>query len=132
VHDVGMRMLDYEKLYNRPSLTAEQLRGIAEHPIIGAALVEPGLGGEIAQAVLRHHERPDGKGYPSKLTAAQIPLASRIIAVADAWVTMTSRNSYHPPITRDEAMQRMRAAAGSQFDADIVEKFLAAVDTIDN
>jgi len=131
VHDVGMRMLDYDKLYDKPSLTAEQLRGIAEHPIIGAALVEPVLGGEIAQAVLRHHERPDGKGYPSKLTASQIPLASKIIAVADAWVAMTSRNTYHAPITREDAMQRMRAGAGSQFDPEIVEKFLSAIDVID-
>ena len=132
VHDVGMRLLDYERLYNKQNLTADQLRGLAEHPIIGAALVEPVLGGEIAQAVLRHHERPDGKGYPSKLPAAQIPLTSKIIAVVDAWVAMTSRNSYRPPIPRDEAIGRMRASAGSQFDPEIVEKFLAAIDAIDS
>ena len=131
VHDVGMRMLDYDRLYNKPNLTADQLRGLAEHPIVGAALVEPVLGGEIAQAVLRHHERPDGKGYPSKLTAAQIPLASKIIAIVDAWVAMTSHNSYRPPITRDEAMQRMRSSAGSQFDPELVERFLGAINTID-
>ena len=63
---------------------------MAEHPIVGAALVEPLLGTEVAQAVLRHHERVDGKGYPSRLTGTQIPLASRIIQICDAWVAMTA------------------------------------------
>src|SRR5439155_9615147 len=94
VHDVGLRLLDYERLYKRPNLTAEEMRALAEHPIVGAALVEPLLGSEIAQAVLRHHERPDGKGYPSRMAGNAIPLASRIIQICDAWVTMTSNNSY--------------------------------------
>jgi HD-GYP domain-containing protein (c-di-GMP phosphodiesterase class II) len=131
VHDVGLRLLDYERIYNKPNLTPEQLRGLSEHPIVGAALVEPLLGGEIAQIVLRHHERMDGKGYPSKLGAAQIPAGSKIIAIADAWVAMTSANSYRPPITRQEAMQRMREGAGTQFDAAIVEQFLGAIEKID-
>ncbi|MGZ7031844.1 MAG: HD domain-containing phosphohydrolase [Thermoanaerobaculia bacterium] len=131
VHDVGMRLLDYDRLYNKPSLTAEQLRGLAEHPIVGAALVEPVLGGEIAQAVLRHHERVDGKGYPSRLNAAQIPLASKIIQIADAWVTMTSHHSYRTPVTREEAMERIREGAGTQFDETIVERFLGSIDQID-
>ncbi|MCU1246310.1 MAG: metal-dependent phosphohydrolase, partial [Acidobacteria bacterium] len=94
VHDVGMRLLDYERIYRRPNLTAEELRGLAEHPIVGAALVEPLLGPDVAQAVLRHHERVDGKGYPSRMTGQQIPLASRILQIADAWVAMTSSGTY--------------------------------------
>jgi len=131
VHDVGMRLLDYERLYRKPSLTAEELHGLAEHPIVGAALVEPVLGGEIAQAVLRHHERVDGKGYPSRLTAAQIPLAAKIIQIADAWVAMTSHNSYRSPITREEAVQRIREGSGTQFDDALVERFIGAIDVID-
>src|SRR4029079_15732421 len=57
VHDVGLRLLDYERLYKRPNLTAEELRAHAAHPIAGPALIEPLLGPDVAQAVLRHHER---------------------------------------------------------------------------
>ncbi|HEY6137144.1 MAG TPA: HD domain-containing phosphohydrolase [Thermoanaerobaculia bacterium] len=127
VHDVGLRLIDYERLYGRPNLTAEELRGMAEHPIVGAALVEPLLGNEVAQAVLRHHERVDGKGYPSRLSGNAIPLASRIIQICDAWIAMTSPRSYQPPTSFDEAAKRMRAGAGSQFDAALAERFLGAL-----
>jgi len=127
VHDVGLRLIDYDQLYGRPNLTAEELRGMAEHPIVGAALVEPILGPEIAQTVLRHHERVDGKGYPSRLTGNTIPLGARIIQICDAWVAMTSQRSYQPPMSFDEAMKRIRAGAGTQFDAALVEKFVGAL-----
>ena len=127
VHDVGLRLLDYERLYKRPNLTAEEMRALAEHPIVGAALVEPLLGSEIAQAVLRHHERVDSKGYPSRLSGNQIPLASRIIQIADAWVAMTSATTYQPSISRDHAAMKMKEGAGSQFDEQLVARFLASL-----
>jgi HD-GYP domain-containing protein (c-di-GMP phosphodiesterase class II) len=130
VHDVGIRLLDYDRLYRRPNLTAEELRGLAEHPVVGAALVEPLLGVDVAHAVLRHHERVDGKGYPSRLTGAQIPIASRIIQVADAWVAMTSRHSYQMTISREQAETRLREGAGTQFDPKLVETFLRNLNTI--
>lgn len=124
VHDVGLRLLDYDRLYNRLNLTAEEMRGLAEHPLVGAALIEPLLGAEVAQAVLRHHERVDGKGYPSRLSGNQIPLASRVFQIADAWVAMTARQSYQSPISHDVAAQRLQEGAGSQFDAALVARFL--------
>ncbi len=127
VHDVGLRLIDYERLYGRPNLTAEELRAVGEHPIIGAALVEPLLGNDVAQSVLRHHERVDGKGYPSRLAGNAIPLGSRIIQICDAWVAMTSQRSYQAPLSFDEAMKRIRAGAGSQFDAALVDKFVGAL-----
>lgn len=130
VHDVGLRVLDYERLYRRPNLTPEELRGLAEHPVVGAALVEPLLGADVAQAVLRHHERVDGKGYPSRLHGAQIPLASRIIQIADAWVAMTARHSYQVPIDREKAAERLREGAGTHFDAALVERFLRSLNEI--
>ena len=130
VHDVGMRLLDYERLYHRPSLSAEELRGVAEHPVVGAALVEPLLGAEVAQAVLRHHERVDGKGYPSRMTGQQIPLASRVIQIADAWVAMTASQSYSPALTTAGALTRLQEGAGSQFDAALVAKFVARLNDI--
>ena len=79
---------------------------MAEHPIIGAAIVEPLLGGEIAQAVLRHHERVDGRGYPSRMAGNAIPLASRVIQICDAYVAMSSRRSYQAPFTPEETRRR--------------------------
>jgi HD domain/GAF domain len=130
VHDVGMRLLDYERLYRRPALTAAELRGVAEHPVVGAAIVEPLLGADVAQAVLRHHERVDGKGYPSRMAGDQIPVASRIIQIADAWVAMTSQQSYAPAMGPSESAARLREGAGTQFDAALVEKFLASLSDI--
>ena len=130
VHDVGLRLLDYERIYKRLNLTAEELRGLAEHPVVGAALVEPLLGAEVAQAVLRHHERVDGKGYPSRLAGPQIPLAARILQIADAWVAMTAHNSYQAAIAPERAAARLREGAGSHFDAPLVEKFLRALHEI--
>lgn len=130
VHDVGLRLLDYERLYRRPSLSAEEMRGMAEHPVVGAAIVEPLLGQDVAQAVLRHHERFDGKGYPSRLSGSQIPLAARILGIVDAWVAMTSRQTYQTPITNDQAASRLRECAGSQFDPTLVERFLRSLTEI--
>lgn len=130
VHDVGLRVLDYERLYRRASLTAEEMRGLAEHPIIGAALVEPLLGAEIAQAVLRHHERVDGRGYPSRISGNQIPLASRIIQICDAWVAMTARNTYQLPLSNEEAARKLKDGAGTQFDEALIGRFLAAREQI--
>jgi len=131
VHDVGLRLLDYERLYRRPNLTAEELRGLAEHPVVGAAIVEPLLGPDVAQAVLRHHERVDGKGYPSRMSGDLIPLSARIIQVCDAWVAMTANNSYRVmPLSRHDAGQKIREAAGSQFDEAVVARFLRSLNDI--
>ena len=130
LHDVGLRLLDYERLYRRASLTPEELRGLSEHPVVGAALVEPLLGADVAQAILRHHERMDGRGYPSRMAGQQIPLASRIIQIVDAWVAMTSSHSYQTPIERDKASARLRENAGTQFDPALVERFLRSITEI--
>jgi hypothetical protein len=127
VHDVGLRMLDYERLYRKASLAPEEQRLFQEHPLVGAALVEPLLGSDVAQTVLRHHERIDGKGYPSRLTGNQIPLTSRILQIADAWVAMTSEHSYQIPVSREEAAAKLREAAGTQFDEQLVQRFLKSL-----
>lgn len=124
VHDVGLRLIDYDRLYRRASLLPEELKAMAEHPIVGAAIVEPLLGNDVAQAVLRHHERVDGRGYPSRLVGNAIPLASRVIQICDAYVAMTSRRSYQPPYTAQDARKRMLEGAGTQFDDALLQKFI--------
>jgi len=127
VHDIGMRMLDYDRLYRKANLTTDEARGLAEHPLVGAALVEPILGSDVSQAVLRHHERFDGKGYPSRMAGPQIPVAARIISIVDAWISMTSRDSYQLTLSRDQAVARLREGAGTQWDGALVERFLRAL-----
>jgi len=130
VHDVGLRLLDYEKLGRGGRLTDEQMQIVLEHPLVGAALVEPFLGRDVADVVLRHHERFDGFGYPGRLAGERIPLAARVVQIADCWAAMTSPESYTPNVGRDEAMHRLRKDAGAQFDPSLVGTFIAAVDEI--
>jgi HD-GYP domain-containing protein (c-di-GMP phosphodiesterase class II) len=130
VHDVGLRLLDYEKLGVTGRLTDEQTQIVMEHPLVGATLVEPYLGREIAEIVLRHHERFDGHGYPGRLAGERIPLAARVVQIADCWAAMTSPESYVPNVSRDEALYRLRKDAGAQFDPSLVGSFIAAIDEI--
>ncbi|HKR62082.1 MAG TPA: HD domain-containing phosphohydrolase, partial [Thermoanaerobaculia bacterium] len=123
VHDVGMRLLDYEHLYRKRDLTEEELGLLRQHPVVGAALVEPILGAEIARAVLCHHERVDGLGYPNALRAEQIPLLSRVVQLCDAYVAMTDPDGYQTPEAPDVALAKLRASAGSQFDAELCGRF---------
>src|ERR1051326_1580931 len=130
VHDVGLRLLDYEKLGRGARLTDEQMQIVLEHPLAGAAVVEPYLGRDVADVVLRHHERFDGHGYPGRLAGERIPLAARVVQIADCFAAMTSPESYTPNVGRDEAMHRLRKDAGAQFDPSLVGTFIAAVDEI--
>src|SRR5438067_212540 len=130
VHDVGLRLLDYETLGGSGRLTDEQMQIVIEHPLVGAALVEPFLGRDVADVVLRHHERFDGKGYPGRVAGERIPLAARIVQIADCWAAMTSPESYMPSVDRNEAMHRLRKDAGAQFDPSLVGTFVAAIDEI--
>ena len=129
VHDVGLRLLDYDKL-GSGKLTDEQMQTVIEHPLVGAALVEPYLGRDVADVVLRHHERYDGKGYPGRLAGERIPLAARIVQIADCWAAMTSPESYVPPVDRNEAIHRLRKDAGAQFDPSLVGTLIAGMDEI--
>ncbi|MEO8216436.1 MAG: HD domain-containing phosphohydrolase [Acidobacteriota bacterium] len=125
VHDVGMRLLDYEILYRKPTLTNEDLRMLKEHPIVGAAIVaESPLGGEVAHIVLCHHERPDGTGYPHGLTGESIPIISRIIHICEAYDAMTASDSYQTPVPPAAALARIRRVGGAQLDEELAVKFV--------
>jgi len=125
VHDVGLRLLDYKALTAATELSDDQKRAIAEHPLVGAALVEPILGPDVALAVLRHHERIDGTGYPGRVPGDRIPLAAKIIAIADAWVAMTAPWQYVRGVSEGDAVAQLREGAGTQFDESLVGTFLA-------
>ena len=130
VHDAGLRLLDYDRLYAARTLSPEEKKALQEHPIVGAALVEPLLGPEIAQIVLRHHERVDGTGYPSRMNGNSIPGGARIIQICDAWVAMTSPRSYQTRVAVEEASWRIRQGAGSQFDEGLSIHFLKHINDL--
>jgi HD-GYP domain-containing protein (c-di-GMP phosphodiesterase class II) len=123
VHDVGLRVLDYDRLYRKRDLTPEEMSLLREHPVVGAAMVEPLLGADIARAVLSHHERVDGRGYPAGLHGEEIPMLSRILQICDAWVAMTDPESYQTPSPPELALATIANAASGQFDAELAVKF---------
>jgi hypothetical protein len=124
IHDVGMRLLDYDRLYRKRDLTQEELGFLREHPSVGAAMVEPLLGVEIARAVLCHHERFDGRGYPNELSGEEIPLLSRIVQICDAWVAMTDPGTYQSPESHENALATLVRGSGSQFDGGLATRFV--------
>jgi hypothetical protein len=124
VHDVGMRVLDYERLYRKRDLSHEELELLKSHSVVGAAIVEPHLGREIALMVLMHHERWGGGGYPSgNVVKEEIPLLSRVLQICDAYESMVAMDTYHLPLPYDQAMEELSRGAGTDYDPELVEKF---------
>jgi hypothetical protein len=124
VHDVGMRLLDYERLYRKRDISPEELSILKEHASVGAAMVEPLLGNEIARAVLCHHERWDGAGYPGEMRGSDIPLASRIVQLCDVYETIIAADSYAAAESLDQAGAKIARGAGTQFDPDLAKRFI--------
>jgi response regulator RpfG family c-di-GMP phosphodiesterase len=124
LHDVGMRELAYDRLSERRPLAEPEYRLARDHPSVGAMLLaEIDFPFPVVPLVLHHHERYDGSGYPDQLRGEQIPFGSRLIHIVEAFDAMTSLASYRPPISRDEAVDRIVAKAGTQFDPDLAVRF---------
>jgi HD-GYP domain-containing protein (c-di-GMP phosphodiesterase class II) len=110
-------------------LTEEDWVVIRRHPQDGAMMVGRLDGfGPVADAILYHHERVDGSGYPAGLIGGEIPVASRIVAICSTYDTMTKRETYGPPMSPEEAMAELRNIAGRQLDAELVESFTALLE----
>jgi len=120
-----MRLLDYPRMYRKANIGAEELSLLREHVFVGAAVVEPLLGNEIARAVLCHHERVDGRGYPNELHGDEIPLIARIVQICDAWAAMTDPDTYQPVESPENALAIVTRGAGTQFDAELAARFVA-------
>jgi diguanylate cyclase (GGDEF)-like protein len=128
LHDVGKIGIS-ERILLKPGQLTDEERSVVElHPRIGCRLIEqvPALQG-MATAVLYHHERWDGRGYPSGLKGEEIPLEARIVCVADCFSAMTSDRPYREGISVEEACEELERNAGTQFDPRIVQLFVEQV-----
>ena len=126
VHDVGKVGLPPGLLEKPGPLTLDERRIMEEHSSIGERILGNVEGySEIARIVRHHHERVDGEGYPDRLTEREIPLISRIIAVADAYDAMTSDRPYRDAMPSHVARLRIARAIGRQFDTSVVAAFEA-------
>lgn len=127
LHDIG-KFTWSDRILHPEQLTDADWQVIRRHPQDGAALVGKLDGyGPVADAILYHHERVDGGGYPAGLIAGEIPLASRIIAICSTFDTMISRETNGPRMTVGDALAELRNIAGRQLDAELVEAFVAMV-----
>ncbi len=128
LHDVGKLGISERILLKPGKLTPEEYAMVQLHPRIGYRLVQNvALLRPIAPAILHHHERFDGTGYPGGLVGEQIPLEARIIAVADAFSAMTSERPYQRRRSLGAACEELERSAGTQFDPEIVRLFVEEV-----
>lgn len=125
MHDVGKIGVPEAVLCKPGRLTDEEFDAIKRHPRIGHDILAgiPQLE-DILPGVLWHHERWDGRGYPDRLTAEEIPLMGRLLAIADTFDAMSSDRSYRSRMSREEVLAEIRKCSGSQFDPDLVPAFV--------
>ncbi len=121
LHDVGKVRVD-AALVNKPGpLSALEWEQMRRHPAEGFFLLDGLVHPDIATAVLFHHERFDGLGYPYGLSGTSIPLLSRVLFVADAYDAITSERPYEPALSIDAAMSELIRCSGTQFDPRVVD-----------
>ena len=129
LHDIGKFILPDRILKANVPLTDEDWMLIKRHPQQGARVVSALDGyGPVADIILAHHERIDGKGYPRGLKGEEIPRLSRIISVSDTYDVMTARDSYRTPMSSADAIAELRRVAGKQLDAEFVEVFIELIE----
>jgi len=128
LHDVGKIWIPESVLNKDGPLTAQETAEIQKHPLYGAQILESFESlKEIAPWVYYHQERWDGSGYPEGLRADDIPIAARIIAVAEAYSAMTSGSAGKGPVASEAALMELQSEAGLAFDPNVVDVFVKVV-----
>jgi diguanylate cyclase (GGDEF)-like protein len=128
LHDLGKLAIPDEILSKPAALTPREWRTIVEHPKIGQVVLEQaGAIRDAAAIVLHHHEWFDGHGYPHGLAGAEIPIGSRIVAIADAYEAMISDRPYKQAMPHAAALEELRRQRGIQFDPELVDVFISLV-----
>ena len=133
VHDLGKVGIPDKILFKPGPLTEAEWEIMCQHPEKGyrIALASPDMAG-IADLILKHHERWDGQGYPLGLQGEEIPVECRILAIADSFDSMVNDRPYRKAMSCKDAVQELRRCAGSQFDLELVEKFIHVLQKLDS
>jgi len=135
LHDIGKLAIPDDVLQAPRGLTESEWAIVQQHPRRGVEMVRHlDFLASARPAILHHHERLDGKGYPDALSDGAISLEARILAVVDSYDAMTSTRPYRPPLSREVAVAELRRCCGTQFDETCVEAFLdimGASDSVD-
>jgi len=127
-HDIGKVAISSDILSKKGKLTDFELKELKRHPELSYNILSTvNEYGPIAEIVLSHHERWDGKGYPGGLKGEEIPLQSRIMMVVDDYDAMTNDRSYRKALSKEEAIRELQNRAGTKFDPKIVEVFIKKV-----
>jgi diguanylate cyclase (GGDEF)-like protein len=128
LHDIGKIAIEQNILNKSEKLTEEEWKEIRRHPEIGYRILSTVNDmSEMSEYVLAHHERWDGKGYPKGLKGEEIPLQSRIIAIAEAYDAMTSEGSYNKLMSEEAAVEELKINSNTQFDKELVDVFIEKV-----
>lgn len=129
LHDIGKIGVPHH-IINKPGpLTNDEWEVMKRHPVIGYQIAISSVDLKpIAEGILNHHERFDGKGYPNKIGGRDIPLIARIVSIIDAYDAITQDRPYRMKKTHEEAIEEIKKHAGTQFDPDIVEVFVHIFD----
>lgn len=129
LHDLGKIGISEKILLKRAKLTKEEFELIKKHPQIGVDIIRPiQFLHNIIPLMLYHHERWDGKGYPTGLKGEEIPIGARIIAIADVYQALTSDRPYRKAFTKKKALNIIKDGSGTQFDPRIAQVFLKIVE----
>ncbi len=125
LHDIGKIEISEDILTKTEKLSEEEFNIIKKHPELGENMVKGIEELEDTGLLIRsHHERFDGKGYPNGLTGEEIPIGSRMIAVAEIFDGLTSSFPFHTPLSREEAVDILKQYEGKQLDPNLVKKFI--------
>jgi putative nucleotidyltransferase with HDIG domain len=128
LHDIG-KFTWSDRILHPTQLTEQDWVVIKRHPQDGAMMVGKFDGfGPVADAILYHHERIDGGGYPAGLIGSEIPLASRIVATCSTYDRMTASETYASPMSSEDAIAELRRIAGTQLDGELVETFIGLLE----
>ena len=129
LHDIGKIWVPKSILCKPGPLNEAELARVREHPAVGAGIVRavPAVSAALPY-VLYHHERWDGRGYPTGRAGRAIPLGARVLAVADAFDAMTSERPYRHALGAEYALEEIERCSGSQFDPAVVRAFVSAWD----